>query len=95
MGRKGVSARSSRRSSFVMATPPLMLMSPEGVLHLVPAAKKPRKAFCEAHGLRVAYLRPLCHSLHALHQARSNLLDPIDVGGRWLAAIVLRHRRAA
>ena len=56
VGPKGVSACSSRRSSFVMATQPLMLMSPEGVLHLVPAAQKPKKVFCEAHGLRVAYL---------------------------------------
>ena len=35
---------------------PLALVSPEGVLHLVPAENKAKAAFCEAHGLRVAYL---------------------------------------
>ena len=30
-------------------------VSPESILHLVPVEQKPKKDFCEAHGLRVAY----------------------------------------
>jgi hypothetical protein len=30
-------------------------VSPEGILHLVPDEQRPKKAFCDAHGLRVAY----------------------------------------
>ena len=39
-----------------MSAAPLKLVSPEGVLHLVPSDKKAKKEFCDAHGLRVAYL---------------------------------------
>ncbi len=38
-----------------MATPH-KLVSPDGVLHLVPREPKPFGEFCVAHGLRVAYL---------------------------------------
>ena len=32
------------------------LVSPEGVLHMAPSEARPKKAFCDAHGLRPAYL---------------------------------------
>jgi ferredoxin len=39
-----------------MASPPHQLVSPEGVLHLVPSEDTAKKKFCDKHGLRVAYL---------------------------------------
>ena len=36
--------------------PPHQLVSPTGVLHLVPSDNKGKKAFCDAHKLRPAYL---------------------------------------
>lgn len=43
------------------------LVSPEGVLHIMPIERKPKKAFCEAHGLRVDYL-----NLHLAGDERYN-----------------------
>ena len=45
-----------RRPGKMMASPPHKLVSPEGVLHLVPDDKRTKIDFSKAHDLRNEYL---------------------------------------
>ena len=51
-----MSGKICRSEGKIMAPPPLKLVSPQGVLHLVPNEKHALIAFCKAHGLRKEYL---------------------------------------